>query len=255
MQRSYPDITSGRSRTPHGEVEPDEIEIAGARVLSDGQRAVLAVSENLRYGPLKAGYHGGASAAEVVVPIIALLPDEKLNPLNLELLPPQAPFWWNVALTTKSAENEPSGQSDDEKPTTTKTQKRRSKPPAQSGPTLFQQMPAAPNTVISPADSLGSLLISSDVFREQRRLAGRAAVTDRQVESLVDAMRTAPSGRLPQSQVATALGVSPVRLRGALAQSQQLLNVEGYGVLTIDADGQTVVLDEALLREQFGVHK
>ena len=255
IQRSHPNITSGRSREPNGVLEDGEIEISGDRVLQDTGRAVLAVSEKLRYGPLKAGYHGGASAAEVVVPIIALLPDEKLNPLNLELLPPQAPLWWNVPLTAEATLDELVAASDSQAPSPAAARKRRPKMPAQSGPTLFEEIPSLSKNTVSAADSLGRLLIGSATYRDQRQLAGRATVTDEQVAALVDAMHSAPSGRLPQSQVATALGVSPVRLRGALAQSQQLLNVEGYGVLTIDADGQTVVLDEPLLREQFGVRK
>ena len=42
-------------------------------------------------------------------------------------------------------------------------------------------------------------------------------------------------------------------LRGAVLHVQRLLNVEGYPVLRVDADGATVILDEALLREQFGI--
>jgi len=34
---------------------------------------------------------------------------------------------------------------------------------------------------------------------------------------------------------------------------QRVLNVEGYQVLGLDPDGSTAVLDEDLLREQFGV--
>jgi len=49
------------------------------------------------------------------------------------------------------------------------------------------------------------------------------------------------------------LQVAPVALRGAVLHVQRLLNVEGYAVLRIDADGATVILDEPLLREQFGV--
>ena len=37
-------------------------------------RAVLAVDERLRYGPLKAGYHGGGAPAEAVVPVAVLVP-------------------------------------------------------------------------------------------------------------------------------------------------------------------------------------
>ena len=35
---------------------------------------MLAVDETLRYGPLKAGYHGGAAPAEAVVPVVVLAP-------------------------------------------------------------------------------------------------------------------------------------------------------------------------------------
>ena len=35
---------------------------------------MLAVDETLRYGPLKAGYHGGAAPAEAVVPVVVLVP-------------------------------------------------------------------------------------------------------------------------------------------------------------------------------------
>ena len=38
-----------------------------------------------------------------------------------------------------------------------------------------------------------------------------------------------------------------------LAVLRRLLNVEGYGVVATDTDGQTVLLDVPLLREQFGL--
>ena len=45
----------------------------------------------------------------------------------------------------------------------------------------------------------------------------------------------------------------PVALRGAILHAQRLLNVEGYPVLRVDADGATVIVDRPLLREQFGL--
>ena len=62
-----------------------------------------------------------------------------------------------------------------------------------------------------------------------------------------------PLQRLAPAQAAAALKVAPGALRGAILHVQRLLNVEGYAVLRIDADGSTVILDEPLLREQFGV--
>ena len=42
-------------------------------------------------------------------------------------------------------------------------------------------------------------------------------------------------------------------LRGAIMQAQQLLNIDGAAVIRIDADGATVILDEAALQEQYGI--
>jgi hypothetical protein len=44
-----------------------------------------------------------------------------------------------------------------------------------------------------------------------------------------------------------------VLLRGAVLHVQRLLNVEGYPVLRVDANGATLLLDEVLLREQYGL--
>ena len=62
-------------------------------LLHDG-RAVLAVDEQLRYGPLKAGYHGGAAPAEAVVPVAVLVPGAVPEDVSLHLAPPQEPAWW-----------------------------------------------------------------------------------------------------------------------------------------------------------------
>jgi hypothetical protein len=61
------------------------------------------------------------------------------------------------------------------------------------------------------------------------------------------------SNRLTPTLAATAMEAPLSALRGAVAHAQRLLNVEGYAVLRRDADGETLILDEALLREQFEV--
>ena len=94
MQRSYPDISSGRSRAATGPVGDGEVLVAGPRVLLHDGRAVLAVDEQLRYGPLKAGYHGGAAPAEAVVPVAVLVPGAIPEDVSLHLAPPQEPAWW-----------------------------------------------------------------------------------------------------------------------------------------------------------------
>ncbi len=78
-------------------------------------------------------------------------------------------------------------------------------------------------------------------------------VTDQQVQQLLEALLATADRRLSPTATAIAMGVAPAALRGAVLHAQRLLNVEGYPVLSFDVDGSTVVLDEALLREQFEV--
>ena len=69
-----PSISSGRSRAATEPAGDGEVLVTGGRVLLHDGRAVLAVDEHLRYGPLKAGYHGGGAPAEAVVPVAVLVP-------------------------------------------------------------------------------------------------------------------------------------------------------------------------------------
>lgn len=225
--------SSNRSR-PAGEGPPagdGEVRIRGSRVLLHGGDAVLAVDERLRYGPLKAGYHGGASPAEVVVPLCVLATG---NPPNgWTPAPPQSPAWWRTSVTPVVAA-EPAARPGG-KPTT--------------APTLFDEEP-------SQADAVADLVAAvqrSAPYREQRRRAQRVPVDDSQLAGLLRALLRAPGHRLDPDSAASALGVATVNLAGALPMAQRLLNVEQYAVVSRDPDGVTVVLDENLLREQFGV--
>ncbi|MDQ1293784.1 MAG: hypothetical protein QG608_1665 [Actinomycetota bacterium] len=301
--RTHPDATSARSRSAGGGVEDGEVEVSGPRVLAEGNRAVLAVDDTLRYGPLKAGYHGGACAAEVVVPVAVLLLDETANTAGLALLPPQVPSWWLTPHTTAAgaatgsvtgtaavfvtgtATGIATGSAIDTAtgpaaraagPVTGTPARAAAKPgrtPGESESTLFdleQTAPAEPAAKPAvPADkppaqppapagepaaaTLGRTVVTSRVYRSQRRVSGRLGVKDNQIAALVDALATANATRLPPVQVAQALGVGRTQLRGALSQVRQLLNVEGYAVLVEDAATGVVILDTGLLCEQFEV--
>ena len=241
MQRSHPVISSGRSRA-EGPVGPGEVLVVGPRVLLHDGRAVLAVDERLRYGPLKAGYHGGASPAEVVVPVYFLVSGGAVGDTGLVPAGPQEPAWWldpavvSLAPVELSALPQPTSARPD-------------------SPTLFDAPGPVATTVPEPASQLGALVIASSTYADQRRMAGRVSLLDGQVRRLLDALLAAPAHRLPQTLAASALGVAPLAMRGALPQAQRLLNIEGYPVLDLDVDGSTVVLDEALLREQFEVSR
>ena len=87
-QRTYAAISSGRSRAAIGPAADGEVLVTGPRVLPD-HAAVLAVDERLRYGPLKAGYHGGGAPAEAVVPVAVFVPGTIPGEADLHLAPPQ----------------------------------------------------------------------------------------------------------------------------------------------------------------------
>lgn len=226
VQRSYPGVAGGRFRDETGEVGDDEVLVAGPRVLTPAHRAVLAVSERLRYGPLKAGYHGGAAPAEAVVPVVLLVPSG-VGEGRWHLAPPQAPAWWEG----------PSGGT--------------AMVPVVDAPQVAQpDLFSEPEPVTA---GLGAELVASPVYTDQRRLAGRVVVSDQSVAALVDALASAPSHRLTAAQAATALGVPVTRVGFAVGQVAKVINVEGYPVLSIDPATGGVVLDASLLAEQYGV--
>ena len=252
-QRAYPEISSGRSRAATRPAGEGEVLVAGPRVLRHDGRAVLAVDEQLRYGPLKAGYHGGGAPAEAVVPVAVLVPGAvPEDVVSLHLAPPQEPAWWidpvAAADTVAVAASPPAAPP--RRPAADYRKRRQ-----EATPTLFDEPEAEPAPVHQavPRNPVPAAVLKSAAYAAQKKIAGRVSVTDDQVRGLLDALVAAPGHRLVPAQAAAALAVSPVMLRGAVLHVQRLLNVEGYPVLRVDADGSTVVLDEALLREQFGI--
>jgi hypothetical protein len=229
VQRSHSGSSAARYRLVDGEVRPDEVLVAGPRVLAPGGRAVLAVSERLRYGPLKAGYHGGASPAEVVVPIVILVPAELATSVE-RLAPPQEPSWWSMPAVTSEAAG-PQAETRQVQP-----------------PTLFDE----PVPVAAPP-VWGDRVISSPVYREQQQLAGRVTLTVEQVAAVLNRLVAASDRRLSAKETATALGLAPVRLAGAVEQLRKLLNVESYPVISKDPATGALILDLDLAVEQFQV--
>jgi hypothetical protein len=287
-QRAYATISSGRSRAAAEPPGQGEVLVTGRRVLLHEGRAVLAVDEHLRYGPLKAGYHGGAAPAEAVVPVVVLVPGAVPDDVRLALAPPQEPAWWTdpaapAPLTPGAAPPRAAGLA----PVPVPASDLRTRP-QDVAPTLFDEPATDPapapsvhtrsvrsQAVGSPSVSSPSVrtpstvpaslgraatsspavvaVVQSAAYATQKKIAGRLSVTDDQIRGLLDALLAAPGHRLVPARAATALGVAPINLRGAVLHAQRLLNIEGYAVLRVDADGATVILDEILLREQFGI--
>ncbi|MFD6856848.1 BREX-2 system phosphatase PglZ [Rhodococcus sp. NPDC060090] len=215
----------------HGDldrVDDGEVVVRGPRVLTDSGAAVLAVDDTIRYGPVNAGYHGGASPAEVVVPVLALHTGE--CPDTLTALDPAEPHWWYSPVQADAPEV-------------------RAEPVAkQAAPTLFDNdEPAA----TSAGGDVAEQVLATAVFADQIRLAGRIMLRDTQIRMLLSALLATPAREVTTERAAGLLGLAPGRVGGALLQVKQVLDVEGYEVLLLD--GAVVRLDEAALREQFGI--
>jgi hypothetical protein len=265
-QRSYPDTSSGRSRAAEPPAGDGEVLVTGQRVLLHGGRAVLAVDERLRYGPLKAGYHGGASPAEAVVPVIVLVSGIVPEGTGLGMAPPQEPAWWTDPVIARPVRAGEPGRNGPDKSLLQAALGSKLRSASDGEPTLFD-LPAAETArgTASQRDVAGETgpdaasrniaqaVIDSAVYTAQRKIAGRLSVPDDRVRDLLAGLLATPSGRMSSAQAAATLAVAQVAVRGAILHVQRLLNVEGYAVLRIDADGATVILDEHLLREQFGI--
>lgn len=93
-------------------------------------------------------------------------------------------------------------------------------------------------------------LLASEIYRAQQTLAGRATVDDGIVRDVVSALARLGSHG-PLVTVERAAGLRPGELRAILPLLRRLLNVDGYEALSLH-DG-VLAIDEALLRQQFGV--
>jgi hypothetical protein len=104
----------------------------------------------------------------------------------------------------------------------------------------------------SPRDeNLATALRNSEAFKAQWSLAGRVALDEASVVSLIGTLAAAAGTRLPLNAIPATLGIRPARLQGALATLEKVMNVEGYGVL--QAADAHLRLDVPLLREQFRI--
>ncbi len=209
-----------------------EVMIQGTRVIVPGGACVLAYSERVRYGSKKNGYHGGASAQEVLTPLLVLVPGlgDALQGWNEAAYDP--PAWW---LEESVAESEPTVEA---------------KPAPETEP--GQQMTLTPSAQPSITSNWVQELLDNEAFLAQRAGAGRTPVSDERTAAILTALDT-HGGQLLRDALARACGISVMRLTGTLAALRQVLNVDGYPILMVDDNTGDVKLDRALLAEQFGL--
>ncbi|GAA2369399.1 BREX-2 system phosphatase PglZ [Dactylosporangium salmoneum] len=234
--RSATGALSARWRPASGDAPGDgETRITGRRVLLGDGDVVLPWRETIRYTARKAGYHGGASAAEVVIPLAMLTSAGEPSPAGWSPAPVASPPWWRGPVELASA-------------AVTLAE------PTQEG-TLFDV--AAPVAAPTPAGALGvtppfvTALLASPRYKQNRalRLAGRPVLPEERVTALLTALHEADGHRLPMEALAARSGVPAQRIGNIVTILRRVLAVEGYQA--VDVEGEIVTLDERMLREQF----
>jgi hypothetical protein len=222
------DSGGARFRFSNRPVVEDEVELTGLRVLLGGGRVVAAWNERLRYAKIRNGYHGGASAQEVVIPLALLARSEVEVPGWTPSYHPE-PDWWVEHRTEKPARAKKTAR-----PGTRRTKL--------AEPGLFDEAEVAATTWIDR-------VLASDVVAAQ--LARRRGVMPK--DRLAVLLRTLDyrGGAATRAVVARALNVPDGRLAGQVTAAQRVLNIDGYDVL--EMDGDTVRVNVALLKTQAGV--
>lgn len=213
-----------------------EVIAAGARVLVPGGRAILAATEEIRYGAKAHGYHGGATLAEAAIPLVVLLPPGVQMPAGWTEHTMGPPNWWDGTARALPAPAVPSS------PLKKRSSKKLATP---QGDGLFNIAAAATLT------SRGAKLVVSAAFKETHSEFPANRVPDPSVfRTLVDAL-VAAGGRLPLGDVVTVVGAAGRNPRGLVTAMRRVLNRDSYPVLELVDGGRAVELNTTLLDEQF----
>ena len=211
-----------------------EVIVRGPRVLASDGQVILAWSERLRYATIASGYHGGASPQEVLVPLSVWVPFGN----GLEGWEPAAddtPAWWEGEAVPPAPAVRPSRPPG----------KARPKSAPQSQGQLFAMQERS-----EPGDWLADLF-ASPAYRDQlNRFGSRQALSEETVRDVLRALDQR-GGRLTLPALAHQLGLSLGRGQLLVAALQRILNIDGFGVLSLDRSSDTVTLDRGLLETQF----
>jgi PglZ domain len=197
-----------------------EVVLAGKRVLAGDGRVIAPWTERVRYRTGKsAGYHGGATPQEMLVPVAVFAPRGADVP-GYRAAAPATPAWWDEGALL---------------------------------PPLVQPAPREPTTLLDvspPEPAWIAELLGSQLYATQRGRFGRTAPDDERVRRMLSVL-AARSGRATVAAIAQAIDAPEHRARGALAGLRRVLAVDGFDVLSIHEDD--VALDQRLLAQQFGL--
>lgn len=227
-----------------------EVLLAGPRVGTDAGQVVALWDRAVRYKQYRAGHHGGASLAEVVIPLLAFVSFGAAVPAGWAALAHRKPDWW----TATAAPRQLSEAAAPARPVPAPRQPRRTTTPDDAA-TLFElSSPVAPEPpAAAPKVSLVDALLASEMFAAQQEMTARRlpkAKIVNAVTALLDA-----GNQLPVAVLAERAGEPAVRGPGFVTTLERIFNVDSFPVLSTLDEGRTVQLNVKLLREQFELPK
>ena len=227
----------------------DEVQLRGSRVLTPAGSLVTSFSEKVRYiAGTKRGYHGGVNPQEMVVPIsVVIPPGVKEAPAGWQLAPESTPVWWDregraAPVPVPAPLKKPPGMlfnihRDEPKPAVGPAS-------GSSSTTAGEALPGQPEWVRE--------VFGTEVFAAQKKLVPRGYPGDQVLEQLLTHL-DARGGKLTLPGLARVMGYATVRLPGLLAMAQRVFNVDGYPILSVDSESDTVHFQQQLLLVQFGL--
>lgn len=229
-------------------VREKEVIAKGTRVVGKDNTAVVPWSEKVRYSKSKnMGYHGGASLQEVSIPLGVFLSSGTENKLSgWKEVPLYRPDWWTLDTVSVVSEARPPEIKPEEKKTETKAAAKR-KATEERIDDLFD-VPEVPKNVTS--EDWVERLFDSPVYKDAQSRLGRMAISNAELKEFLRLLN-ANGGQIMQAVVVRELKKPELRMRGFLSAAQRILNVDGYPILKVERDSQTIMLDVRALKTQF----
>lgn len=232
------------------ELSPLEVKVSGSRVVTENNEAILPWSECLRYVRSKShGYHGGGTLQEVVIPLGIFVngsSEKQKIPSNWKGVPRAVPAWWHAKLlesnTVFEARDE-LGIKQEQKPA-------RGKHASVSELTndLFADLEPESVEIAVESNWIDNLVESA--LYQQVRERSRTAISDDEILALIRLMQR-HQWQIMDATLSRELMIPKMRLRGFLSNAQRLLNLDGYSILSVDRESQTIRLNAQDLRKQF----